>query len=105
MWSEVGIQRSAAGLAEAHELLKDWESYLSRLAPFTPQGIEVLNMVQVAQAIARCASYRTESRGAHYRDDYPQSSEDWKVHTCVRADAQQFVITSEENKWAAPKTA
>jgi L-aspartate oxidase len=105
MWSEVGIQRSAAGLEEAHELLKDWESYLSRLAPFTPQGIEVLNMVQVAQAIARCAAYRTESRGAHYRDDYPQSSEDWKVHTCVRADAQQFVITSEANKWAAPKTA
>jgi L-aspartate oxidase len=104
MWSEVGIERSAAGLEEAHELLQDWESYLSRLAPFTPQGVEVINMVQVAQAIARCATFRTESRGAHYRGDYPQSSEDWKVRTCVIADTHQFVIKSETNKWAVPKT-
>jgi len=104
MWSEVGIERSAAGLEDAHVLLQNWESYLSRLAPFTPQGVEVLNMVQVAQAIARCATFRTESRGAHYREDYPQSSEDWKVRTSVIADRHQFLIKSETNKWAVPKT-
>jgi L-aspartate oxidase len=104
MWSEVGIERSAAGLEDAHALLQNWESYLSRLAPFTPQGVEVLNMVQVAQAIARCATFRTESRGAHYREDYPQSSEDWKVRTSVIADRHQFLIKSETNKWAVPKT-
>jgi L-aspartate oxidase len=104
MWTEVGIQRSAAGLEEAQELLQDWESYLSRLAPFTPQGVEVLNMVQVAQAIARCATYRTESRGAHFRDDYPSSNDAWKAHTCVNSTPEQFAISSEINKWAAPKT-
>ncbi|MBC8371868.1 MAG: L-aspartate oxidase [Planctomycetes bacterium] len=103
MWSEVGIQRNANGLDEAQDLLNDWEAYLSRLAPFTPQGVEVLNMVQVAQAITRCASYRTESRGAHYRDDYPQSNDEFKAHTCVNTNSHQFVITTEINKWALPK--
>ena len=104
MWSEVGIQRNAAGLKEALELLNAWESYLAHLAPFSPQGVEVLNMVQVAQAITRCATFRTESRGAHYRDDYPASSKQWKAHTRVLSTPEQVIIKSEINKCAAPKT-
>ena len=105
MWTEVGIQRDYSGLSEAQELLADWESYLSRLAPFTPQGVEVLNMIQVASAITRCASFRKESRGAHYRSDYPNPSDDWKSHTCYMAADNQTVIWSEANEWAIPEKA
>lgn len=81
MWRQVGIERDAAGLADAVERLDAWAGYLARLGPFTTAGIEVANMVQVAQNVTRCASFREESRGAHYRTDHPTSHEDWRVHT------------------------
>jgi len=81
MWRQVGIERDAAGLADAQTRLDTWAHYLERLGPFTPAGVEVMNMVQVAQAITRSASFREESRGAHFRSDFPETQGDWQVHS------------------------
>ena len=84
MWRQVGIERDASGLADAIERLDAWEGYLARLGPFTTEGIEVANMVQVAQTITRCAWFREESRGAHYRTDHPEAVAEWRAHTLAR---------------------
>ena len=44
-------------------------------------GWELQNMLEVATLIARSASLRTETRGVHYRTDFPAlDDETWKVH-------------------------
>jgi L-aspartate oxidase len=85
MWRQVGIERDAAGLEDAQLSLDTWANYLERLGPFSPEGVEVMNMVQVAQAITRCASFREESRGAHFRSDFPRTEEEWRVHSRLEA--------------------
>jgi succinate dehydrogenase/fumarate reductase flavoprotein subunit len=42
-------------------------------------GWRAANLLTVARLVARAALRRTESRGAHYRDDYPERNDiDWK---------------------------
>ncbi len=81
MWRQVGIERDHTGLQDARERLDTWAGYLGRLGPFSPEGVEVMNMVQVGQAITRMASYREESRGAHFRQDFPETQTAWQCHT------------------------
>ncbi len=47
---------------------------------------ELYNLLDVADLILKSARFRTESRGGHYRSDYPQPSSDWQVHTVVQGD-------------------
>ncbi len=45
---------------------------------------ETYNLLDVAYLILKSAAFRTESRGGHYRLDYPQPDPNWQVHTLVR---------------------
>jgi L-aspartate oxidase len=45
---------------------------------------EVYNLLDVAYLLLRSAHFRTESRGGHYRSDYPQTDPTWQVHTLVQ---------------------
>jgi fumarate reductase (CoM/CoB) subunit A len=47
------------------------------------EAIQVPYMVDVAEMIARSALFRTESRGAHYREDYPERDPTWLKHTRI----------------------
>ena len=48
-----------------------------------PLGWELQNMLTVASLMAQAAVWRKESRGAHFRDDYPQTDdEQFKIHSC-----------------------
>src|SRR5262245_21227661 len=48
-------------------------------------ALELGNLLTVAEAVTRCALERTESRGAHFREDHPEKSGDWaKVNLTVR---------------------
>ncbi len=84
MWRQVGIERDASGLDDAVHRLDTWAGYLTRLGPFSPEGVEVMNMVQVAQVIARMARFREESRGAHFRRDFPATEAAWQCHSLAR---------------------
>lgn len=88
MTRQVGLERDASALSDAIERLDAWAGYLARLGPFSPEGVETVNMVQVAQALARSALFREESRGAHYRTDHPAADTAWVAHTLVRADRE-----------------
>jgi succinate dehydrogenase / fumarate reductase flavoprotein subunit len=70
-------------------------------------AIEIGFMVDYAEAIAACAHYRTESRGAHSREDYQnRNDDDWLNHTLFYSgcdgsyefDEKKVVITRFEPK-------
>lgn len=69
-WEHCGIVRDREGLASAIRTL-DGTHWTATASP-TLAGIELRNMHQVAALIARCALWREESRGAHYRTDFPE---------------------------------
>ncbi len=72
MWTHVGIVRTATGLATALEALNEIEARL-------PDGAtEEQNLVQTARLIAESALARDESRGGHYRADFPRQKRSWK---------------------------
>jgi L-aspartate oxidase len=85
-WEKCGILRSAADLAAAcDQLQKIPEGPCSGPNRFL---FEVRNMRIVAYLIARCALAREESRGAHYRVDYPEKSPDFQKHSAVAKDSE-----------------
>ena len=66
MWDDAGIVRSAAGLWTAFDRLMGIEDRL-------PEGAtEELNLVQTAQMVVWSALQREESRGGHFRSDFPR---------------------------------
>jgi L-aspartate oxidase len=72
MWRDAGVVRTAAGLREAQARLKEIERRL-------PTGAtEELNLVQTAQLIVEGAIRRKESRGGHYRSDFPRAKGAWR---------------------------
>ena len=72
MWEHAGIARTARGLRTGLKALADIEARL-------PVGAtEELNLVQTARLIADAALLRKESRGGHFRSDFPRSKRKWK---------------------------
>ena len=55
---------------------------------------ETLNLLDIGYLILKSAIFRTESRGGHYRTDYPNSLSDWEVHTVVEQDSWGTSILS-----------
>ncbi|MEL6385608.1 MAG: L-aspartate oxidase [Cyanobacteria bacterium J06626_18] len=47
---------------------------------------ETRNLLDLAQLILKSAHFRQESRGGHYREDYPDTDVAWQVHTLVEGD-------------------
>jgi len=78
MWRRAGLFRDRAGLEEAVSKL---EAASAVVHPDTPDGRSLRRLTTVSRLIARAALRRTESRGAHFRADYPtRDDERWKVH-------------------------
>ncbi|MEO1209094.1 MAG: L-aspartate oxidase [Cyanobacteria bacterium J06638_20] len=68
-----------------NEKLGDGVQHLPNLTPAElRQWSETRNLLAIAQLILRCANFRTESRGGHFRIDYPDTDDQhWQVHTLV----------------------
>lgn len=108
VWEGAGICRTEEGLKYALSQIESWRSQLANLsltqyilkieppkqyqltAPKAEQQLklaaETLNLLDIGYLILKSASFRTESRGGHYRLDYPNTSDDWKVHTLLQGD-------------------
>jgi L-aspartate oxidase len=87
MWDQVGITRNAEGLATAESRLRAWlGGYRPRA---TRAGVELANMLLVGWQMARAALAREESRGAHYRTDFPAPRDDWRRRLAVRLEHPQ----------------
>jgi L-aspartate oxidase len=73
MARHVGVVRDRAGLAEALSVIARLEQAC--------RSTRFLNMLTAAKLIAAAALARTESRGGHYRSDFPDADPAWRHRT------------------------
>jgi L-aspartate oxidase len=89
-WSGLGLERDAAGL---RRLLGDLEPLRAALAGRPPLRAvaEARNLADVAWAMACCALFREESRGAHFRTDFPKADDArFRGHTRLEGGAPRL---------------
>ena len=92
MWRFAGLVRSAEGLQQALKTFADLDQLYGRPAPSRP-AIELANMITTARLVTHAALERTESRGAHYRLDYPQLDDAaWHCHLLLRCEENEFAV-------------
>lgn len=84
MWENVGILRDEARLQAAIERLAAIMVELEG-AHAEREAFEVVNMAQLGLLVAKAALARRESRGGHYRTDYPERDDaNWRIHVAQR---------------------
>jgi L-aspartate oxidase len=102
VWQGAGICREAKVMAEAIDRIQTMTNRFNQLMTseklkqpghwcFRPEDLatirawsELRNLLDVAELLLKSAAFRTESRGGHYRSDYPETSTNWTVHTLVQ---------------------
>ena len=82
MWDRVGMVRSGEGLEEAASILASWRRSADK--PSDRPSYELENMILVGRLMAEAALIREESRGAHFRSDFPEPSPAWQRHIVFR---------------------
>jgi len=88
MWEKVGIVRNRLGLQEA----------LASLAEIADRELNTRswNFVTLARLVAQAAMARRESRGAHYRNDFPQrDDENFRHHTLQQRERDREVAIAQ----------
>ena len=91
LWENVSIERNGEGLqetlAELQDLMESLGNVLTRPEVADVATIETVNMLNVALMITQSALVRTESRGAHYRADFPaQDDTEWQQRILITRD-------------------
>jgi len=77
-WDKVGIIRDKDGLYQAAGVLAGWQNSLPR--PTDQPSYELSNLILTGRLLTESANIREESRGAHFRSDFPQTLPKWKCH-------------------------
>jgi L-aspartate oxidase len=85
MSADCAVVRDAEGLRRASETLAELWGLAEHLPPRAIETYEVCNVLRVSRAIVASAIARLESRGAHWRRDYPRRSDKLLGRFVVRA--------------------
>jgi L-aspartate oxidase len=85
MWQDVGIVRDASSMSRAKSTLSAWHASLG--PPRDRASQEVADLLVCGRLVTEAALLREESRGAHYRTDFPQPREEWRRHIVFRLGA------------------
>ena len=99
MWDNVSIVRNEFKLRHAlkrlmkmREELKDLDvKNVKQYNESLITALEVTNMVDICILIVKSAILRRESRGAHYREDFPQSDDTWKKSIVMGKNRVKFL--------------
>ena len=89
-----GVERNGEALAQAREVVSGWCGQVATVPSASREEVETANLLTVARLIIEGAISRQESRGAHYRVDFPDISEDWHRSQVYHADADGNPVTS-----------
>lgn len=105
MQTQVGIVRNQGDLQKALEALPGLRSRADRVAvegnreynPGWHTSVDLGSLLTVSEAVMRCALERKESRGGHFREDFPAKDEEFgKVNLIVRKGADGEMHLSRE---------
>jgi succinate dehydrogenase / fumarate reductase flavoprotein subunit len=110
MQANVGIIREGSELADAVEIIGDLKLRAEKLkAHGTSQynagwheALDMRNLLIVAEAVARAALLREESRGAHTRNDFPGEREEWLKYNVLVAKAADGMRVWKEERPPGP---
>lgn len=92
MWRSVGIERNGKHLKDTIKNIELWCKYIIGNEFSTPQGWEIQNMLTLSRLISISSDKRKESRGVHYRLDFPKRDDKhWKKHIIVHNGKYDFV--------------
>ena len=98
MWQKVAIVRDEKTLNEALKELLEMKEDLVKLDVGNEKqynsdlvtALEVINMVEICILTVKSAILRRESRGAHYRSDYPETKDEWKKSIVINKEKIEF---------------
>src|SRR5947207_4831340 len=100
MWEKAGVVRNGCDLQSAAEELRTLKARAVNIAapggaasnPAWNEALNLINLIVNAEMVARSAALRTESRGAHYRQDYPAPDPAWlkNIHLTPAGDEMKF---------------
>jgi succinate dehydrogenase/fumarate reductase flavoprotein subunit len=102
MADDVGPLRTGDKLDRARRVIKDLQITLgdhpfgedARFNPVRLDWFDLRNMLLVASTVVDSAISRTESRGAHQREDHPGMLPEWNVNQVVRLTGSHLDISS-----------
>jgi succinate dehydrogenase/fumarate reductase flavoprotein subunit len=86
MWKYVGIVRNETQMDLMLRKLKTFKKRIFKNGKkdFNTEFFELKNMISVAFLVTKAAYIRKESRGTHYREDFPFiDNENWLKHICL----------------------
>jgi L-aspartate oxidase len=88
MARNVGITRSGERLNETVDILEFWGRYVMDKVFDEASGWQLQNMLTLARLTALGARERAESRGVHFRKDFPERNDsDWQLHLTIQRTA------------------
>ena len=109
IWQSAGICRQGEIMEQAIATVETWRSQLINLpcsqyvlnlstqqevqlnSPSAESQLkfyaETLSLLDISHLILRSAAFRLESRGGHYRLDYPKTIKEWELHTVIQKDS------------------
>jgi len=101
MWNNVGIMRSGDGLGNALVIIEKWQKEIKGIFSQSKHFLELKNMLTAAHLMTFAPSTREESRGAHFRLDFPDTKTEWLKHIVL--DKSREVIYRDVNTEASFK--
>jgi succinate dehydrogenase / fumarate reductase flavoprotein subunit/fumarate reductase flavoprotein subunit len=104
MWEKVGVVRDGAQLRSAIGALDDLNARVARVSVTGSRqynltwsaALDVRNALIVGRMVAESALIREESRGAHYRSDFPAEDPTWTRNITVRHDGERMHFASQD---------
>jgi succinate dehydrogenase/fumarate reductase flavoprotein subunit len=104
MWRKVGVVRNGAELSTAVPEIEEVREQITQAAGSGSriynarwnEAINTENLACIAEMIARSALLREESRGAHYRSDFPEKNVNWLKNICMKPEHGDL------NVWTTP---
>lgn len=85
MWRNVGISRNGSRLLLSARILNRWQRTIEEAGPEPADQAagELSNMALLGRLMVESALLRQESRGSHFREDFPETSPQWEKHVIL----------------------